>query len=42
MAIIYQTGLILVIAAGVLGSALIIAWRDTGRDSGRAGTAFER
>ena len=32
---IYQIGLILVVAVGVLGSALMIAWRDANRDIGR-------
>ena len=34
MASIYQIGLILTVSVGVLASALIIAWRDAGRDSG--------
>ena len=29
---IYQIGAILVVAVGVLGSALAIAWRDASRD----------
>jgi hypothetical protein len=29
---IYQIGAILVVAVGVLGSALVIAWRDANRD----------
>jgi hypothetical protein len=28
----YQIGLILAVAVGVLGSALVIAWRDANRD----------
>ena len=30
MVSIYQIGLILIVFVGVLGSALIIAWRDAG------------
>ncbi len=32
MASIYQIGAILFVAVGVLGSALLIAWRDADRD----------
>jgi hypothetical protein len=32
MASIYQIGAILIVAVGVLGSALAIAWRDASRD----------
>lgn len=35
MAVVYQIGLILFIAVSVLGAALIFAWRDAGRSSGR-------
>ena len=35
MVSIYQIGLILAVSVGVLGSALLIAWRDARRDSGR-------
>jgi hypothetical protein len=30
---VYQIGLILAVAVGVLGSALVIAWRDASRDT---------
>jgi hypothetical protein len=30
---VYQIGAILFVAVGVLGSALLIAWRDAGRDN---------
>ena len=30
---IYQTGAFLFVAVGVLGSALLIAWRDANRDN---------
>jgi hypothetical protein len=36
MVSVYQTALILALAVGVLGSALVIAWRDAGRGSGRS------
>lgn len=32
----YQIGAILIVAVGVLGSALAIAWRDANRDHRRA------
>jgi len=35
MVSVYQIGAILVVAVGVLGSALALAWRDANRDHDR-------
>ena len=36
MVSVYQIGAILFVAVGVLGSALVIAWRNANRDHRRA------
>jgi hypothetical protein len=36
MVSVYQIGAILFVAVGVLGSALVLAWRDASRDHRRA------